>query len=188
MILRFFQILFLLFSVSLSQTFAQPFKTDQKANRKLIRIDLNGNGWKAVTDNGSIFITPYTETIWEVRYSPDGSGVSDSSNAVVMKPLNVAKKISSIAGAQLLECGGMNVFVHNNPFYLAFIYKGDTLLRESTGFNVDKNESSVSFKISPNEAIYGTGERALAMNRRGYQLPLYNRPSYGYQMGTTSLN
>jgi len=188
MILRFFQILFLLFSVSLSQTFAQPFKTDQKANRKLISIELNGNGWKAVTDNGSIFITPYTETIWEVRYSPDGSGVSDSSNAVVMKPLNVAKKTSSIAGAQLLESGGMNVFVHNNPFYLAFIYKGDTLLRESTGFNVDKNESSVSFKISPNEAIYGTGERALAMNRRGYQLPLYNRPSYGYQMGTASLN
>jgi len=188
MILRFFQILFLLFSVTVSQIFAQPLRTEQKANRKLIRIELNGNGWKAVTDHGSIFITPYTETIWEVWYSPDGSNASDSSNAVVMKPRNVAKKMSSIAGAQLLESGEMDVYVHNDPFYLAFIYKGDTLLSESTGFDVDRNKSSVSFKISSNEAIYGTGERSIVMNRRGYQLPLYNRPSYGYQMGTTSLN
>jgi len=182
---RFFQIALLFLSVSLSEVVAQPIAT---VNRKLISITLKGNSWKAVTDNGSVFITPFSENIVEVRYSPDGSGVADSSNAVVLKPAKFSTKISATANGQLLECGKLNVFVHGNPFYLAFIFQGDTILRESTGFEVTQGKSSVSFKLKPDEAIYGTGERSIAMNRRGYRLPLYNRPSYGYEVGTTQLN
>jgi oligosaccharide 4-alpha-D-glucosyltransferase len=157
-------------------------------NRRLIRIDLIKNGWKAVTNKGTIFIIPFSDNIIEVRFSPDGSNPVDTSNAVILKPVNISKRKSQLSKVQLLESGDMKILVNSDPFFLTFIYKGDTILRESSGFDVAPGKSSVSLKLSPGEAIYGAGERAIPIDRRGYILPLYNRPSYGYGVGTTSLN
>ncbi len=44
------------------------------------------------------------------------------------------------------------------------------------------------FRLQEQEKIYGGGERALPLNRRGYRLPLYNNPWYGYGMGADALN
>ena len=38
------------------------------------------------------------------------------------------------------------------------------------------------------ERIYGGGERALPLNRRGFRLALYNNPWYGYGLGADNLN
>jgi len=44
------------------------------------------------------------------------------------------------------------------------------------------------FELEKNEQIFGGGERALPLNRRGYQLQLYNNPWYGYSEGADNLN
>ncbi len=43
-------------------------------------------------------------------------------------------------------------------------------------------------QLKPGEQIFGGGERALPLNRRGYKLELYNAPWYGYGEGADRLN
>jgi oligosaccharide 4-alpha-D-glucosyltransferase len=43
-------------------------------------------------------------------------------------------------------------------------------------------------QLQPGETIFGGGERALPLNRRGYKLALYNNPWYGYSNGAENLN
>lgn len=42
--------------------------------------------------------------------------------------------------------------------------------------------------LADDEKIFGGGERALPLNRRGYKFPLYNNPWYGYGEGADALN
>jgi oligosaccharide 4-alpha-D-glucosyltransferase len=44
------------------------------------------------------------------------------------------------------------------------------------------------FPLTKDEMIFGGGERALPLNRRGYRLNLYNNPWYGYGEGADNLN
>jgi oligosaccharide 4-alpha-D-glucosyltransferase len=44
------------------------------------------------------------------------------------------------------------------------------------------------FWLNKEEKIFGTGERSIPMNRRGYKLSLYNEPNYGYGINTERLN
>jgi oligosaccharide 4-alpha-D-glucosyltransferase len=48
--------------------------------------------------------------------------------------------------------------------------------------------TGIRFRIAPGERLYGTGARALPLDRRGYRLELYNQAHYGYQNGEQNLN
>jgi len=48
--------------------------------------------------------------------------------------------------------------------------------------------TGVRFRLAPGERLYGTGARALPLDRRGYRLELYNQAHYGYQNGEPNLN
>lgn len=48
--------------------------------------------------------------------------------------------------------------------------------------------TGVRFRLAPGERLYGTGARALPLDRRGYRLELYNQAHYGYQNGEKNLN
>ncbi|MES2776102.1 MAG: TIM-barrel domain-containing protein [Bacteroidota bacterium] len=52
------------------------------------------------------------------------------------------------------------------------------------------NDSSRGFKflLRPGEKIFGTGERSIPMDRRGYRLALFNNPWYGYGTNADALN
>ncbi|MFY8127652.1 MAG: TIM-barrel domain-containing protein [Chitinophagaceae bacterium] len=65
-----------------------------------------------------------------------------------------------------------------------------TLLRNNFSFSAFHNGDYYGFKfpLQPDEAIYGGGERATAMNRRGQDFMLYNNPRYGYNYGERNLN
>jgi oligosaccharide 4-alpha-D-glucosyltransferase len=54
----------------------------------------------------------------------------------------------------------------------------------------DGNDGYRGFKIQLNDQdkIYGGGERALPLNRRGFAFGLYNNPWYGYSNGADNLN
>jgi oligosaccharide 4-alpha-D-glucosyltransferase len=44
------------------------------------------------------------------------------------------------------------------------------------------------FNLAEDEKIFGTGERSIPLNRRGYKLNLYNNPWYGYSTNADNLN
>lgn len=60
--------------------------------------------------------------------------------------------------------------------------KIDVTIFDSAGFK------GFSFPLVEKEMIFGGGERALPLNRRGYRLNLYNNPWYGYGEGADNLN
>ena len=48
--------------------------------------------------------------------------------------------------------------------------------------------AGVRFRLAPGERLYGTGSRALPLNRRGYRLELYNQAHYVSRNGEPNLN
>ncbi|MDJ0364130.1 glycoside hydrolase family 31 protein [Hymenobacter sp. H14-R3] len=57
------------------------------------------------------------------------------------------------------------------------------------GYAADEGVGTgVRFRLAPGERLYGTGARALPLDRRGYRLELYNQAHYGYQNGEQNLN
>ncbi|WP_320052651.1 TIM-barrel domain-containing protein [uncultured Acetobacteroides sp.] len=121
--------------------------------------------------------------IVKATYLPNGySRTQQISDAVTTKPQKV-KVVSK--GDRTKGFGTMMVTDNGSSFSLSdgstALLSGLTALREgpSNGF---------SFELMPGEQIFGGGERAIPMNRRGYRLNLYNRPSYGYGVGEENLN
>ncbi|MFT3678929.1 MAG: glycoside hydrolase family 31 protein [Ferruginibacter sp.] len=71
--------------------------------------------------------------------------------------------------------------------------RGDRFLIGSDSINIKYTQDSAGYNgfsitLGPNEKIFGGGERALPMNRRGYKFDLYNNPWYGYGTGADNLN
>ena len=52
----------------------------------------------------------------------------------------------------------------------------------------DGINNGFGFDLNPGEQVFGGGERALPMNRRGYRFEFFNRPDYNYGMGSQNLN
>ncbi len=155
---------------------------------KLIRVEQLPKSWNIFTDKGMVSVKPYSESLVEVTYFPDGVTKADSSNSVIIKPGKVSLTSEQISSGYILSCGQMTITANADPFNLTYIYKGDTLLSEESGFFSNPGNTGVRFVLKPGEKVYGTGERAIAMDRRGKKFQLYNRPSYGYEIGAAQLN
>ncbi|NVO21208.1 MAG: DUF5110 domain-containing protein [Bacteroidetes bacterium] len=156
--------------------------------RKVISIQPVGVGWNVTTDHGMVTIRTYADNILGIGFSPSGNVNEDSSHAVVAKPVAISSKSCKVGKGEILKSGDISVYANSDPYYLAFIYKGDTILQEEDGFFQQPGNSGVRFRLGKDEAIYGAGERALPMNRRGNRFSLYNRPFYGYEYGAAMLN
>lgn len=94
------------------------------------------------------------------------------SNAVIASPL---KNTISKHQVELKKDGSINYFFLQDTlqmlqYFDSGIYKG------------------FHFRLSKNEKIFGTGERSVPLDRRGFKLPLYNGPNYSYGMNTDYLN
>jgi len=156
--------------------------------RKVSRIEKSPSGWNIFTDKGMVMVRPYSSRIIGITWCPGNKEVVDSSHAVIMKPVEAEYRTQRYPSGELLKYGDVDVFVHYSPFRLSYIFQGDTLLTEEEGFYNNPGNNGVRFRLDKDEAIYGAGERAVPMNRRGYRFPLYNRPFYGYEYGATMLN
>ncbi|HZI00487.1 MAG TPA: TIM-barrel domain-containing protein, partial [Flavisolibacter sp.] len=88
------------------------------------------------------------------------------SDAVILKPLAKASKYQ----AALVEDALVIPFRNGE-----IVINSDSVKR-------------LNFRLRNNEKIFGGGERALPLNRRGYRLTLYNNPWYGYSEGADNLN
>lgn len=118
------------------------------------------NGWK---------IVQYNPQIIKLTYFPKGYDKFENiSDAVTLSPSKVQE---------------IPVFANDDK---AVIYFGDTIrlsyLEDTTGYK------GFSFGLRNMEKIYGGGERAISLNRRGYAFNLYNNPWYGYEYGADNLN
>ena len=120
------------------------------------------------TEDGSFAFVPLRADIIKVTFSPNNYIHNENiSDAVVLKPTSIPYKCS-------VEQKGKSILVDNTVTI--------------TGTHHTDNYRGYYFKLDTTEKIYGGGERALPLNRRGYKLELYNAPWYGYGEGADHLN
>lgn len=83
------------------------------------------------------------------------------------------------------------VIIQKNPLRVSYQRDGRPVVEEAGGAFEQLGAAGgtgVSFRLGPDEHLYGTGSRALPLDRRGRQLSLYNEAHYGYQDGEPTLN
>lgn len=130
------------------------------------RRSLRANGFNI--SNGDYIIRSYSSNIFKITFTPKnyttGENVSD---AVVLSPID---------------------YIDSHPLKMS----GDTLVFINDGLKIlyrkEKEGNGFDFLLNDDEKIFGAGERALPLNRRGYRLNLYNNPWYGYGEGADNLN
>lgn len=120
---------------------------------------------------GSWQLKAYTSNIIKVTFNfNEYSNAFNVNNAVVLKPsANLKAKYTLEKDSSI----SLNSYEKTINIKLYFDKEGNK------GF---------SFKLAKDEQVYGGGERALPLNRRGYAFNLYNNPWYHYELGADNLN
>jgi len=117
---------------------------------------------------GNWKVIPYAANVVKLVFQPKGYTTNENiTNAVIAKPVSQTAVIADLEQ-------GMITWKKNSVKSFA--------MEDSAGRNVFR------ILMESDEKIFGGGERALPLNRRGYRFPLYNNPWYGYSNGADALN
>ena len=120
----------------------------------------------------------YAPDILKITFLPAGYKHNENiTGAVLLKPLQTLASAGTVkAGKFSVTIKGDNIVIKRDALQLTAAYQSGS---EYKGFN---------FSLQPGEKIFGGGERALPLNRRGYRFNLYNGPWYVYGEGADNLN
>ncbi|UOQ71942.1 TIM-barrel domain-containing protein [Hymenobacter cellulosilyticus] len=108
----------------------------------------------------------------------------DFCSRVLVSPTDIRVKMA---------CPG-EVVIQKIPLRISYRRDAEVLVADAAGAfqQLPQNGISggvgISFRLTPDEHLYGTGSRALPLDRRGQKLTLYNEAHYGYQNGEPTLN
>jgi len=131
------------------------------------------------TSQGQYSFSFISESLVSVYYHEADTTVLPS-HAIIAKRNGIEITIESFENELQIKSSELSIVIQENPFKITYRQNNTDLVSES-GFFRNKDGIGFNFSISPDEALYGGGERALGMNRRGNRLELYNTPSYGYE-------
>ena len=120
--------------------------------------------------NGKIILRQYADNIYKITFRlPQYFKNENITDAVILKPL------LNIIQTKINFTENKISFEKNNKAQLINIFLKD-------------EKPVLQFELDDDEKIFGGGERALPLNRRGYKFNLYNNPWYGYGEGADNLN
>ncbi len=120
---------------------------------------------KISVKSGVWSFTNYTDNIIKINFKPNGYTTNENISDAMILPAQAFIKIPVEANGDVAIAGGKTIRFIEKDGYRGF-----------------------SFSLKDNEKIFGGGERALPLNRRGYRFDLYNNPWYGYSNGADNLN
>ena len=129
----------------------------------------NAQTKKTVTDKGTWSFTQYAQNIIKVSFRPlqkDYHTNENISDAVIAKPMRLTIPVDVNGNLAII---GNTKLVLKSPGRIGDFF-------------------SFKFGLREKEKIFGGGERALPLNRRGYRFNLFNNPWYGYSEGADNLN
>lgn len=152
----------------------------------LIGNSIKAQSQKFATKNGLFTFTAYAPGTVKVTYKPEDYTTDENiSDAVIAKPLQdiIPQHILKIDGAATVDISGLQ-FILTDENMLSLANSSFRLLATTR----DSAMHGFKFSLSRGEKIFGGGERALPLDRRGYDFNLYNGPWYGYGEGANNLN
>ncbi len=170
------------------------FKPVQKAqdNYKYSQRSFKSYSWNnqeliLYTSHGNIQYKFLEDHIIKASFVSDTYQVSDNGVSVIE---SYKDKCSLSFEKDRITWGKNRMYlqIETKPLQVSYYYKDSLLLKEELGFFEKEESAGIRFKLADNEAIYGTGERAVPLNRRGYKFDLYNRPDYNYGKNARNLN
>ena len=167
---------------------ASPLALAQNAERLLQGVTRTQDTLELRTSDGRYLIKPYSNTIVETTFIPNGEGFDPASHAVVLAPQPVQASLKDEAARITFATSGISVTVEKQPFRISYSYKGKPLVAEKLGYGRGKEFETIEFALDDGEALYGAGARAVGMNRRGNRFQLYNKAHYGYGERSELLN
>ncbi len=180
-----FNIFFALFCLSTQLLFAQS----KKIFVGYINHTFDGRDLKINTQSGQILITPYSHNVIRVTYLNAANTFPDSSYILVSSPKLVNAKVQETSTAILLKTDSIQLIVDKQNLQISFsLHSHQVLTRNLNYFCTPNNIHGLSFQLDDTEALYGTGSRAIPIDRRGYLLENYHQPHYGYTYGEQNLN
>ena len=176
----------------------------QNADRKFDSVAQHGNQLELRTSDGRYLITPYSSSIVETTFVPNGEQLDPASHAVVMAPGAVKATLKNQGNVIEYVTPGITVVITKSPFRIAYNYKGKPLVAEKHGYGKmigraadgskdinkgqDRELDGIEFALDADEALYGAGARVVGMNRRGHRFTLYNKAHYGYEDHSEQMN
>ncbi len=170
----------LLFLLSFTNfLFAQRTFETSRSIPKGIEIDVS---------DGRYQIRIMSDHIIETNFIPKGDSLDLNSHAVVLKPKKAITESSNKGNRIEFATNGIRVQIDKSPFKISYYYKDRYLVSEREGYVKTDSTEILGFQITPDEVLYGGGERVLGMNRRGHRLQLYNRAHYGYETHSELMN
>ncbi len=135
----------------------------------LIVVSVNAQK-KLKAAGGEWAVIPYAPNVVKLVFQPTGYTANENiTNAVIARPL--------------LQTPAIKI---SHSFNSITLDKGKSLTLTAAVFA--DGYQGFSMELANGEKIFGGGERALPLNRRGYKFPLYNNPWYGYSNGADALN
>ncbi|HSB91605.1 MAG TPA: TIM-barrel domain-containing protein [Flavitalea sp.] len=163
--------------------------TAQRVDVNAIAKDpFNGKATEFVytSKEGVYTFQSYGPAIVKTTFRPAGYTTFEQvSDAVIAKPQAVSGKVT--AGlSYTIELGEQSKVVIQKD--RLFYKSGNQIIIKNSKTEKLPEGNGFSFALDAGEQIFGGGERATSLNRRGSRMTLYNAPAYGYAYGAENLN
>lgn len=128
----------------------------------------------------------FPSNISKTIFQPKGYNKNElTSNAVILKPAPQSITASFDEGSPVKL--GEKITLTRKEDLLFYEFNGEPVIIMHEAFQKD-GFNGFTFRLQQDEKIFGGGERALPMDRRGQRFNLYNNPWYGYEYGADNLN
>jgi len=177
---RFYVLVFLLIAAQFSASAQSSFGAYQSAGHLQ-------NGVLIQTEKGLLQITFYADQMVRVDWQGKHDKAWPDPAAVYHKALNKTVRIEENRKQIVISDKDISVHINKKNLSIELYYEGNKL-SEMAGILNHQNLQGFRFTLDHNEHLYGTGERALALDRRGKRLELNNQPHYAYAYGEANLN
>ena len=156
-------------------------------NQPSISARKSGNAAIIQSDAGKWVFTTYPNHIIKVQFTPKGSDKNEQVSDAVIAKANLQSPVIKTGNnfTGIHWPGSVDIQVKDKEILFNLLKQTSVTL---TGSFYSAGQRGFTFSLEPGEKIFGTGERSLPMNRRGYKLPLNNNPWYGYALDADALN
>ena len=138
------------------------------------------------TSQGTWQFQLYSNHIIKSTFQPTGYTCNEQiSNAVIMEPSAANRIIMHELGSSIRFGNVATITFRADKFEYQFGNQEPNAVSECFS---QYEFNGFRFQLQKDELVFGGGERALPLNRRGCGFALYNSPSYAYSEGAENLN
>ena len=146
--------------------------------------EVTDTGLVVIAGSDTLVFSLYAADVLRVDFLPAGAQGLDSTYAVIRSPSDaVGFDVSNRTAYVELKTSSFTLRIDKYPVRLTYSDgRGAELLAEpaSGGLDASGASRSAGFELPPDLHLYGTGERGIGIDLRGYGFSTYNSQVYGY--------